>query len=585
LTGKVTDGTCTDSDGGKNYYVRGSTEGKNPVDEAWNDIEEDACLDNNLVEWYCNPETKDNEVYTCPNGCVYGACIDEDRNILFEGKKRIYALNGIDYDITADFVGFDAVRFTINGEITSTIGEADSYIIRGGKLEVSVIEIISENFADGVRYVEFAIAQPKGCVRAIPTIKISPDYQEGRLGEGLAYTATVTNNDNEACGSSRFYVWGAPNLYEIPVNSYPNLGEPRSAISPGDFSIYDVEARIHSYAAEEGKTYKAGVMVKNAELDSFSAPIYEAYAELYVKPEQVSTDCESLSKDSATASYFTLCGNEGYDNVCFNKFTSVYQGCTKDTYDDCTEYNTNAKQNILCNAEQAKTCTETDGGIDYNLKGSAKGLFGISSEGYGPGKLFDTFTDHCLSDIAIMENYCKENSEGDLWVYQSYYICPNGCYNGACIDEDRNILFEGKKRIYALNGIDYEITADFVGFDGAKFSINGELTPLIGEADSYTLSDGKLEINVIEIISENFAGGVRYVEFTISVGKIPSTTKPNQLIDLSNYPDLFISNGRFNGVLVVGDRASAQNVISLIDIASSLNLVERKLLQVNWQAN
>ncbi len=48
--------------------------------------------------------------------------------------------------------------------------------------------------------------------------------------------------------------------------------------------------------------------------------------------------------------YFNLCAKEGYnfDNVCFDKFTGVYQGCTRNSYNDCTLYNTNAERNVLC---------------------------------------------------------------------------------------------------------------------------------------------------------------------------------------------------------------------------------------------
>ncbi|MBI2996623.1 MAG: hypothetical protein HYY52_07990 [Candidatus Melainabacteria bacterium] len=52
--------------------------------------------------------------------------------------------------------------------------------------------------------------------------------------------------------------------------------------------------------------------------------------------------------ESSQTSYFNICSDNGYDNVCFDKFTSVYKGCTKNTNNDCTESNTNADQNILC---------------------------------------------------------------------------------------------------------------------------------------------------------------------------------------------------------------------------------------------
>ena len=40
--------------------------------------------------------------------------------------------------------------------------------------------------------------------------------------------------------------------------------------------------------------------------------------------------------------------------------------------------------------------------------------------------------------------------------------------------------------------------------------------------------------------------------------------------DLSSYPDLFIKDGQFNGAIVVGDKAAAEDVVGSIDIATSL---------------
>lgn len=38
-------------------------------------------------------------------------------------------------------------------------------------------------------------------------------------------------------------------------------------------------------------------------------------------------------------------------------------------------------------------------------------------------------------------------------------------------------------------------------------------------------------------------------------------------VDLSDYPDFFIKNGRFNGILVIGENAPGEDVVSAIDIA------------------
>lgn len=58
------------------------------------------------------------------------------------------------------------------------------------------------------------------------------------------------------------------------------------------------------------------------------------------------TNCDLLKKTQGK--YFTQCTNGGFGGVCFDKYTSVYQGCTEKGKNTCTANNTNAKRNILC---------------------------------------------------------------------------------------------------------------------------------------------------------------------------------------------------------------------------------------------
>jgi hypothetical protein len=68
--------TCTDTDGGKNYVLKGTATG---ID---GNIQTDYCRKDNtyqLVEFWCNTnyQTLNNEIYYCPYGCVDGACIEK----------------------------------------------------------------------------------------------------------------------------------------------------------------------------------------------------------------------------------------------------------------------------------------------------------------------------------------------------------------------------------------------------------------------------------------------------------------------------------------------------------------------------
>lgn len=66
---------CTDTDGGKNYNLKGT------VTPAGGSAQEDRCVGtqysypNRLKEFYCGPDGKHtNELYDCPNSCQDGAC-------------------------------------------------------------------------------------------------------------------------------------------------------------------------------------------------------------------------------------------------------------------------------------------------------------------------------------------------------------------------------------------------------------------------------------------------------------------------------------------------------------------------------
>ncbi|MEK6859629.1 MAG: hypothetical protein AABX54_02330 [Nanoarchaeota archaeon] len=72
---QIIDTQCTDSDGGKNKYVKGKM-------CLGNECKEDACKlgdnkENYVIEQYCYNENNPSDMYMhCPNGCSDGACIE-----------------------------------------------------------------------------------------------------------------------------------------------------------------------------------------------------------------------------------------------------------------------------------------------------------------------------------------------------------------------------------------------------------------------------------------------------------------------------------------------------------------------------
>ena len=68
-----------------------------------------------------------------------------------------------------------------------------------------------------------------GCVKANPSVSISPSSQSGSPGQTLTYTVNVTNNDNAACGSSIFSL----TVTQCPSGFTCGLSKTSVTISPG----------------------------------------------------------------------------------------------------------------------------------------------------------------------------------------------------------------------------------------------------------------------------------------------------------------------------------------------------------------
>jgi hypothetical protein len=84
LTGKVTTEICTDTDGGKNYYVSGGVSISSVLSQT---IDSCSYYSNTgeyiLHEMYCDNETIAYEEHTCPYGCANGACVSDPSQALY----------------------------------------------------------------------------------------------------------------------------------------------------------------------------------------------------------------------------------------------------------------------------------------------------------------------------------------------------------------------------------------------------------------------------------------------------------------------------------------------------------------------
>ena len=167
---------CTDSDGGKNYYVKGTVEGKS--DEyyaAKYGVETrefvDVCSDaadipefyGLLIEGYCDKNGfVQEEEYYCPNGCKDGACLKEPmKHIEIKGNCRFLSEKFPD----EVYLSYDDcyTGVLLNGNKTWTLINFDLRDIKNKKIKDAelVINKVDLLVLEGDKYGKQAVAVHK----------------------------------------------------------------------------------------------------------------------------------------------------------------------------------------------------------------------------------------------------------------------------------------------------------------------------------------------------------------------------------------------------------------------------------------
>ena len=82
-------------------------------------------------------------------------------------------------------------------------------------------------------------------------------------------------------------------------------------------------------------------------------------------------------------------------------------------------------------------------------------------------------------------------------------------------DNISGTILEKSSKVFAVNGKDYSITANFIDSTRAKLIVNSESTDLLNSDDSYTLNDGAI-VGVLGITFQDFAGGINSVDVYVA---------------------------------------------------------------------
>ncbi|MEX0920554.1 MAG: hypothetical protein WDZ69_03170 [Candidatus Pacearchaeota archaeon] len=201
---------------------------------------------------------------------------------------------------------------------------------------------------------------------------------------------------------------------------------------------------------------------------------------------------------------------------------------------------TSEKQSYECVVEEERVeviCSDSDGGINYYVKGSVSGNLGVKNSEENM-----TYPEYCLDNQTLIERYCGDSQTN----FTEEYKCPNGCYDGACLGlEGENYSLQGgQSMIISLGDIKYTLELRFVGHspsknsDVASFFVrrdpeslnmpNPEFTNYMSAGESQTLSDGNVVLSVHDVVFQEYVGGIKKATFSLfreEALEAPSSTK------------------------------------------------------------
>ncbi len=471
---------CTDSDGGKNYYVKGSVTGKWPGSDNV-ETETDGCCVNcyaspptvvsssdTLVEVYCNSENRIVlDIHKCDGGCKKGVCLS---NLTVKKSPcpvvGVGDMNSDGYVTSADVT---AVQSCIAGLSSCNLQRADvnadSVVDLGDTIvieqyingAISTFPACSEELFDLSQYpypfvkdskfnAIMVVGDQASSSDVIASIDIASSLQlltGSNFGAKLAsevadYKAQNVISVGAACANAV-----TSDIMGNPENCAKGVPFEMAAIKLFDFGNGHVGLVVAGY--NDMNTRRAGRVL--ADYKTWQAAGALKGTEVWVKGTTF-TDIAVIppGKEAPCGSPGDL-NNDGYvtdaDVTAIQNCIVRLPSCTSKQGADVNadglidmsdvlvikQYLAGAISTFPACSQTA--CTDSDGGINLKVQGTASG------PEWGTGN-YVSKSDYCVADGEkkgrLAEFYCASNGQVSSITYGPENGCAP-CINGACIKE------------------------------------------------------------------------------------------------------------------------------------------------------
>ncbi|MBD3248660.1 hypothetical protein GF336_01305 [Candidatus Woesearchaeota archaeon] len=222
---------CTDSDSGKNYYVKGTVDTTHGIyeDQCIGEELEDGSTKEYVMEYFCNPESEDvsSIEYECTNGCEDGACIEAGTtyNVILDEGWNLFSIPYVlvDKDIEnvfADIKEDVEVVYTYKAESGWKVWNPDPNI-------PSNLETIEPGIAYWIYMEENSVLNTRGTIgvgepEVIPTF----DLDEGWNLVGIHSEIQIRSSDaleNIEGKYSSLWTYEAGQLRKLNIDMDPLL--------------------------------------------------------------------------------------------------------------------------------------------------------------------------------------------------------------------------------------------------------------------------------------------------------------------------------------------------------------------------
>jgi len=372
--------SCTDSDGGKNYYTKGTITGN----LLSGNISSDMCVDDNsLREMFCNSDHYgEPTLFDCPYGCSNGACNNENTsselNLVAKGFNVVKSDNGVLILVEYDKIGnFEELDHQTN------------IYVRFERYNYQQRVALDGRFMDS-KGVNFDFNNKND-----QYIKKIETYKDFYLKAVLdAYGNKIDeSNEEDNCIEQKFK--GVFDSSDSLIGITP-IEEPHSCIkelctdSDGGINYYE-KGTLDTFDSSDSGTNFVDFCRVDGKLGEFNCRLIDTFIQL-------------LSYE---------CPNGCLDGACIFNTTNIT------TYENKTN-NTLLIINLTTNSS-VNSCIDSDNGQNYYVKGSVDG------NDYH-------FEDYCSNEgVTLNEYICLGN-----YYNSTAYNCPHGCSNDACLNATTN---------------------------------------------------------------------------------------------------------------------------------------------------